>query len=410
MYAATGARLGRAVLGYVAAVVLVITLEPFTFRWPDALALTWWAPDSPWFGAFDAVANVALFVPLGFLGALTRSATDVGGDGRGRVRAALLLGALLSLVVECTQVFEPGRYPSPTDVLTNALGAALGAALHARTARHLGADSPLLGRLALELPVMGLVYVLLPLLTLTATTAAAGARDVRALGLVLLGGAGGALLGTVQRRHLGPQGAARPRMTAAAAAAWFGAGALPALATTPRAYLTGAALAAGVTFAVGRQAVVGVRDIDRRFEGEALARATPWLAAYALLLPFGDAGAPTWGRLVILRDLEYAVAFTALGYVLSEGWGRREWRYRRTAWVVAGVAATGAAVLEAAAGALGELHWTARAGAALVACACWGGWLYHLQRAHVRALVEARRSAGAGPQRTAARAAGARAA
>jgi VanZ family protein len=121
-YAHTGARLGRAVLAYVAAVVLVITLEPFAFRRPVAVELTWWAADGPWRGWFDVLANVALFLPLGFLAALTRSAGDRGARGAARARVAFAGGALLSAAVECVQVLEPGRYPSPTDVLTNAPG------------------------------------------------------------------------------------------------------------------------------------------------------------------------------------------------------------------------------------------------------------------------------------------------
>ena len=67
---ADGAMLGWAVLAYVAAVVLMITLEPFAFHVPAHAAVTWWAPDGPWRGWFDIVMNVALFLPLGFLGAL----------------------------------------------------------------------------------------------------------------------------------------------------------------------------------------------------------------------------------------------------------------------------------------------------------------------------------------------------
>jgi VanZ family protein len=397
------------VLAYVAGVVLVITLEPFAFRWPTAVALTWWAPDSPWHGWFDVAANVALFLPLGFLAALTWAAGAGPAAGAARVRAALAGGALLSLAVECVQLLEPGRYPSPTDVATNALGAALGAWLHARSERHLGADSPLVGRLALELPVMGLVYVALPLVTLAAVGAGADPGGARGLGLAALGGAGGALLGTVQRRQFGPRGAVRARTISLAAVGWFAAGALPALVTAPRAYGAGALLAGGVAWAVGRAGVPGVRGIERRFEGEALSRAAPWLGGYLALMPLGN-GPDGWGRLPILRDLEHAVAFTVLGYVLAEAWGRREWRYRWTAWVVAAAATVAAVAIGAAQSAAGGERPSVLGVAVLAASACWGGWLYNLQRAHVRALVAAR-AAAAGPadaRESAGHAAGAR--
>lgn len=407
-YAVTGAKLGRAVLAYVTAIILVITLEPFRFRVPAAVRLTYWAPDSPWNGWFDVLTNVALFLPLGFVAALTYSAgtarrtpTSAGG-----VFAA---AALLSGAIELAQCFEAGRYPSPTDVLANATGAWLGAWLHRRAARHLGAATPIVGRLALELPVMGLVYVTLPLLTLSALTAGVRVRlpsllpgsdggpllvAPRELGLVALGACGGTLLGTVQRRQLGVAGTSTAVTTAGAAALWFAAGALPAAATAHLAYAAGVATTAVAAWLVGRPGVHGVRAIERRFEGEALGRAAPWLVAYLALVPLGTARGTAWNRLTILRDLEATVGFAVLGYALAEAWGRREWRYRYTAWRVALVAA---GILVASAviandGVLFSAHARSALGAgAHVASASFGGWIYHLQRAHVRALLDARR-------------------
>src|SRR3712207_3084836 len=60
-YGETGARLGGAVLAFVAAVVGAITLQPFRFAWPARVEVMLWS------GWFDALANVALFVPLGFV-------------------------------------------------------------------------------------------------------------------------------------------------------------------------------------------------------------------------------------------------------------------------------------------------------------------------------------------------------
>jgi glycopeptide antibiotics resistance protein len=412
-YAATGAKLGWAVLAYVIGVTLVITLEPFTFEPPAHPAVMWWDAGGVWGGWFDVGMNVVLFLPLGFLGALAHAA-PTGGNAIDARRAGLgrafALGALLSAAIEVTQLFEPGRYPSPTDVLSNATGAWAGAYLHARSARHLGATSPLLGRLALELPVMGLVYVALPLLTLAGLTAGGG--ELRGLGVTALGGFGGVLLGTVQRRHFGPRGVLRPGAAAAAAGLWFGAGTLPAVATAPRAYAVGVAFAVAGAWLVGRPAVPGVRAIERRFEGEALGRAAPWLAAYLLLAPLGDTGPASLSKLGILRDLEGVAGLTVLGYVLAEAWGRREWRYRHAVARVGAVALAVAAVLAGLrAGAGGTLGapWATAAGVAVHALgACYGGWIYHLQRAHVRALVAARGAAA--PTRGAARTSGVRAA
>jgi VanZ family protein len=396
-YAHTGAKLGWAALAYIGCVVLVITLQPFTFRWPRSVDVMFWAPDSPWGGWFDVVANVALFIPLGFVAALARTAAAPAGA---KHALAWVTGwaAAASAGIELVQCLEPGRYPSPTDVATNAAGAWLGAWLRRRAAAHLGADTALVTRLALELPVMGLVYVTLPLLTLAGLTAggAPGAGDTRALAVVALAAFGGTLLGTVQRRHLGPSGATRASEMAGAAALWFAVGALPAAVTARGAYAAGVVVAATTAWFVGRGGTAGVRAIERRFESEAIGRAAPWLAAYLALVPLGDPAEAAWGRLTILRDLERVAGFTVLGYLLAEAWGRREWRYRHSAWRVALVGAAAAGVATAVGA------WGAGSGVAVGAgvltravAAAYGGWIYHLQRGHVRALVAARRPANA---------------
>jgi VanZ family protein len=387
-YVHTGARLGWATLAYLACVVATITLEPFVFRRPVAPAVVWWAPDAPWHGWFDVVANVAMFAPLGFVAALARSHR---GGRRLSPARAFALGAAASAAIELVQRFEPGRYASPTDVASNAVGAALGAWLCRRLAAKLRADTPLVGRLALELPITGLVYVALPLLTLAGLTAGAlpAVQGTRALGLVALAAFGGTLLGTLQRRQLGPAGV-RPRATAAVAGCWFAAGAVPGAATAPAVYALGAVIAAAAAWCVGRDAVPNVRAVERRFEGEAVGRAVPWLACYLALVPLGDPAGGTWDRAAVLRDLEHGAGFTVLGYLLAEAWGRREWRYRQAVWRVAFTAAAAAGVSALLAAWVGGAVVPGAGIVLRAAAATYGGWIYHLQRAHVRALVAGR--------------------
>lgn len=407
-YAPTGAKLGRVVLGYLVVVVLVVTLAPFAFRVPDGVHLTYWTSDSRWHGVFDPIANIALFAPLGFLYALTRTA--VAPDAPGTLERALAGGVLLSVCIETTQLFEPTRYASPTDVATNALGALCGAWLHRKLARRLRADTLLAGGLALELPVMGLVYVALPLVTLASLTADGGPHDdvafpPRPAGVVALALFGAMLLGTVQRRRRAPRtdtssDVRRALAAGGAAALWFAVGALPALATAPRTFgvgLTAAALAAAV---VSTPALSSRHD-ERRFEGEAIGRAAPFLALFLALFPFGQAAdGANLSDGHIIRALEGLCGFAVLGYLLGEAWGRRELRYRHSVWRV-GLAAGTAAVAQA----LLAHGSDADAGTALVEvgaralCAAYGGWIYHLQRAHVRALVAARRVHGVVPRR-----------
>ena len=70
-------------------------------------------------GWIEFVANIALFVPLGFLLSLVVRRPWVGA----------LLGLLLSVSVELVQLVIPDRQATIRDVLSNAIGAAIGALL-----------------------------------------------------------------------------------------------------------------------------------------------------------------------------------------------------------------------------------------------------------------------------------------
>lgn len=92
------------------------------------------------FSAFDTLANIAVFVPLGLL--LATSAW--------RVLPTVAVGFSVSLAVEITQyIVDWGRTADINDLVTNACGAALGwstaAALRAcrrRMARRTAGSSP----------------------------------------------------------------------------------------------------------------------------------------------------------------------------------------------------------------------------------------------------------------------------
>jgi glycopeptide antibiotics resistance protein len=79
-----------------------------------------WIPFTHYFGPFDLVANVALFVPFGI-------ALGWGGTTARRVRWALALGLACSLTVELAQVFSHNRSATVADLVTNSAGAWLGA-------------------------------------------------------------------------------------------------------------------------------------------------------------------------------------------------------------------------------------------------------------------------------------------
>ncbi len=75
--------------------------------------------------ARDAVGNVLLFLPVGFLAHRLRG----GRAGLGIGLGVVVLGGLASLGLELTQLFIPDRQASSVDVLCNTLGTAAGVAI-----------------------------------------------------------------------------------------------------------------------------------------------------------------------------------------------------------------------------------------------------------------------------------------
>ena len=108
------------------------------------------------------IANIILFLPIGFLYRLT------GGERL----PALVLGAALSGGIETTQLFMPARTASFIDFTDNSLGAWLGAALYDLLLAHFTVPSGVVRRLRLETPLMGFLYLLVPLLWVNALTLA----------------------------------------------------------------------------------------------------------------------------------------------------------------------------------------------------------------------------------------------
>ncbi|HEX2829662.1 MAG TPA: VanZ family protein [Burkholderiales bacterium] len=382
----TGARLGFALFGYMLGVTLIITLMPFRFEAPSASRILYTGEP------IEVVANVLLFLPLGFFYRIARP----------RLRSAwhaLAIGALVSLGIEAVQFFEPARSPSPLDVATNALGAWLGALAAGRVARAAASGGHLVGWLALQLPLMGLIYLLVPLLWIDSLSAIGdGARLVLA---PLLAAFGAVLLGGMQRHYFAPTQGAPPLRTAGYAAVWFVAGAFPALANRPIVVAAGAAAAAGVCWWYGSAAQRA--EGNRRFEVALLTRASPLYAAYLaliVLLPL-RLGTDAWTlhlgfspamshQREILRLLEIVAASTLAGYMLAELRGRTMLRYRDALPRLAGWTLALVGLVEAAWG-FRTGHGASIARAALMAAASlYGGWLYYLQRAHVVRLLSTR--------------------
>ena len=110
--------LGTALIVYMVFMVFLITLFPFDFRIPEKIQIKILT------NLADFMANIVLFVPIGFLFKLSRRpGKDV------LCLSPLFFGILLSISIEFTQLFIPGRYTQVSDVITNGAGAWLGAIL-----------------------------------------------------------------------------------------------------------------------------------------------------------------------------------------------------------------------------------------------------------------------------------------
>jgi VanZ family protein len=107
-------------------VILHGSLYPYDFHVPPGsgspiatLLNSWKAPPSSY---GDLMANLLLYVPLGFFGALAV-------HGRSAIRAPIVIaaGLLLSVGVELSQFYDVGRVTNFSDVYLNTGGTALGA-------------------------------------------------------------------------------------------------------------------------------------------------------------------------------------------------------------------------------------------------------------------------------------------
>lgn len=82
----------------------------------------------------EILANVALFVPIGVLLALAWP--------RLRIWQTVLVGALMSVLIETVQGVMPSRFPSLSDVMANTLGTLIGAAIIAVILSLAGVERP----------------------------------------------------------------------------------------------------------------------------------------------------------------------------------------------------------------------------------------------------------------------------
>lgn len=94
-------------------------------------------PDGESFSGSDVTLNLLGFVPFGFLVCLRLLATGKSSP-RGCLFFAIAVGFAVSLAIELTQVWLPGRDSSLLDLTTNTVGSAIGGAMACRYGRAYG--------------------------------------------------------------------------------------------------------------------------------------------------------------------------------------------------------------------------------------------------------------------------------
>jgi VanZ family protein len=315
-------------------VVFLITLIPFDFRFPDRIQIVWTTNFS------DTITNVFLFIPVGFLFKLYR---------RGKIDPYFLItfgaGLLISLSIECAQLFLPGRYTQSVDVVTNESGAWLGALLFKLLEKQLK-DGNGAKIFALELPLMNLVYLLIPLLWLNGLSMGGEIRRVWLIGLLGLFGA--AILASIYIHRFKENKKLTPNNLSLVVFGWFIVAAIPAVSIFPGQVFILAILIGGVVQAPARF-FKKTRKKDRRFELPALKMLLPiyvvylfFLIFWSTTLPIGEwqaridfQGLTLHERIVfIFRFIEFIAAFTLLGYMIAQMRGRKNESAGRTlGWV-----------------------------------------------------------------------------
>ena len=134
------------------------------------------------------------------------------------------------MAIGFAQLFVHGRYTSIIDVITNGSGAWIGGLIFVLLKKTLKEERT--GRLpALELPLMNLVYLIIPLMWLTGLSA--GQEVLRWWLMVLLGLFGGGVLFSIYFYRLRGGGIVGPNKLSCFAMGWFFIGALPMLTSYP---------------------------------------------------------------------------------------------------------------------------------------------------------------------------------
>lgn len=379
MLRTSATRLFSALLGYVTLIILVMTLNPFLLAWPKEIEFKF---DS---SVDNLILNIVLFLPVGFLYRLI--------TGR---RGAFILGAILSFSIETVQLFIPARTTSLIDIAANTFGAGLGGILCRLISARLSVTSGTVSRLRLETPLMGSIYLFIPLLWIN--TLALPEAPYRWILTILIGICGAIIFSDLFRHWWDTVDYSVAAYAALAAGIWFLIGAAPGL-------LSDSSLLSICLIIVLLAALftsLRLPDKDRRFEQKSIQRILPFFVLYVLLLTIGFpmSAFGTWSgffgftnRLAdtslygLYPRLENLAAFAVLGYLAAEWRGRLELTLLQALPRLILTAAGAAVFLEMVSGFQTERGASVIRLLLSVTSALFGGMIYHLTRAHIRFLL-----------------------
>ena len=398
-------RLAGALVLYLVVATLVVTWAPFDFRVPGTLEISTLVDPA------DVVLNVIMFLPLGFFWRAARvsgrrtvgrggAAPSGPWEGPGHLWGVGLAGVAFSGAIEVGQLFLVDRFSSPVDMLTNGAGAVLGAWMFDRIALRVRLDARHPGVLAMDLPLAGLLLLLVPLLW---AGGFAGAGTGRLWLLLPLAVFGGVLMGAIHGGHLYGVSRFPGRVLPLLAGVGFFLAALPGAWTSPQVLLSGA-LGAALAAEVARRTTLRRRAQggDRRVELPTLRRGLPLFALYLVpmalwpLVPTSSGWTGGWTLApggggtdlrLLMATLELLGAFTVVGYASAELRGRGG---VETSWLTPATGLVGvflAMVLFGARGFVDGVGASYPVALLAVAATLFGGWLYRLQRERIRVLL-----------------------
>lgn len=307
--------IGLALLIYMVAIILLITLIPFQFYVPEHITFRWrLAPE-------DFIRNIILFIPLGFLFRQTCQHKSR------RYGNALLFGFLLSLFIETSQSFVLSRFTSGYDLIANTTGTLLGAGCFDFLAAKVKGLQTGFSVPTLRIPLLFPVIMLMPLIWLTCLSAGQFRLKVYLLCPLSMFGIG--LIRSIQVNRM-ISNPSEFRRIGFLPLAWLLLSTLPAIIQFPN---ETALVWIGMAALVGLLRFLPVKRVfisGRRFEVSSLKKLLPVYIVYLLLLVLltGTAlagRADGYNKINAATILvEYIAAFTILGYAMFEMRGRMD--------------------------------------------------------------------------------------